>query len=410
MTKSTVIIGGGQAGFTAADSLRRAGYSEPITIVDAQDHLPYQRPPLSKAHLGDGAQPASPHFRPADFFAQNQIDLVLDERLVSVDPERRTVTLSAGARLPYTDLVIATGSRLRSWQAPGADLEGVHRLHDMADADALRAGLVGASHLCVVGGGFIGLEVASAARKRGIGVTVIEAGERLMARALTPVSSAAMDRIHRQAGIEIVYGRPVRQVLGQRRVAGVELDDGRVIDADLVVVGIGSVPAVRADEVGVAGALDGALLVDAAMRTSLPHVWGCGDGVNFPLGPRRLRLESVQNATDQARCVAEGIVNRPRPYVAVPWFWTEQHGRRVQIAGLLDEADECVVRGEPGADSWTVFGFAGGRLVGGESVGAVRDHLAIRSMLGRHINLTADQATDPDFDLKAHSAAVPART
>ena len=397
-----LVVGGGQAGFTVTESLRRAGFDGKVTIVEAGDALPYQRPPLSKAYLTGNIAAADLSFRPASYFESAGIELILSERLVGVDHASRRIQLAAGGRLPYDRLVIATGSAPRAWTRAGSGLAGLHRLHDRKDADALRDGLhQGGGPIVVIGGGFIGLEVASAAVNAGREVTVLETAPRLMARSVSPLMSRAMATLHRSRGVTVRCGVGVTRVLGDDQVTGVTLDSGERIAADLVVTGVGSVPAISGKRVGLPEAADGSLLVDRSMRTADPHVLACGDGVSFLLGGRRRRLESVQNATDQGRCVAAAVLGSAPAYDAVPWFWTEQHGVRLQIAGLLDEADEWAVRGDPQSGRGTVFGFRSGALLGSESLGAVGDHMATRALLRSRGPVIPGQVTDAGFDLRS---------
>ncbi|MGW0630560.1 NAD(P)/FAD-dependent oxidoreductase [Streptomyces sp. NPDC002758] len=400
----TVIVGGGQAGFTVIDSLRRLGYCEPITLVEAGEDLPYQRPPLSKAYLTGELSAESLRFRPESYYRDADVNLVLGEAMTGVDHQRQRVLLASGTAIPYDHLVVAAGSRLRDWSATGSGLRGVHRLHVRADADELRSGLRESERAVVIGGGFIGFEFASQARKVGLQTTVVEAAPRPMARALSPLASQALTRIHREHDVVVRCATSVRRLLGTDRVTGVELADGECLPADLVVVGIGSVPALTGDAIGVVGTGDGAISVDDCMRTADPRVLACGDGVGFQYGDRWVRLESVQNATDQARCAAATIVGGGTAYDTVPWFWTEQYGQKLQIAGLLDQADEWAVRGDLASGHWTVFGFRADVVVGSESLASVGDHMATRTLLRSRAPLTPAQAADPDFDLRAYAS------
>jgi 3-phenylpropionate/trans-cinnamate dioxygenase ferredoxin reductase subunit len=408
-----VVVGGGQAGFTVAESLRRLGFDGKVTIVEAGDAPPYQRPPLSKAYLTGDLAAADLNFRPASYFQSAGIDLILSERLVSVDHASRRIELAAGGRLRYDHLVIATGSAPRAWTRARTGLAGLYRLHNKEDADTLRDGLRQSGPVVIIGGGFIGLEVASAAVKTGREVTVLETAPRLMARSVSPPMSRAMAMLHRDHGVAVRCGVAVARVLGDDRVTGVELDSTERIAADLVLVGVGSVPAMSGSRLGLAAAADGSVLVDRSMRTANPHVLACGDGVSFVLDGRRRRLESVQNATDQGRCAASAILGAAPEYDAVPWFWTEQHGARLQIAGLLDQADEWAVRGNPQAGRGTVFGFRSGALVGSESLGAAGDHMVTRALLRSGVPVSPGQVADAGFDLRSlavsgGSAAAPA--
>jgi 3-phenylpropionate/trans-cinnamate dioxygenase ferredoxin reductase subunit len=399
-----VVLGGGQAGFTVVDALRRLGYGEQVVLVEESTDLPYQRPPLSKAYLAGNLAADDLAFRPMSYYRDNEVDLVLGERITRLDHHAHRVVLSSGLRIDYQHLVVATGSQVREWPGDGGQLRGVYRLHDRRDADALREGLRTSEQVVIIGGGFIGLEFAAVARKTGSSVKVIEAAPRVMQRATSPLASDALTALHHEHGVEIRCTTGVRRIVGQRRATGVELADGTRLPADLVLVGIGSVPALGADALGLIGSRDGAITVDSRMRTSDPSVFACGDTVSFQKDDRWMRLESIQNATDQARCAANAIVGKGDNYSAVPWFWTEQYGTKLQIAGLVDRADQWTVRGDLGGDRWTIFSFRDGELVGSESFGAVGDHMATRTLLHAHLPLTADEAADPGFDLRGHAA------
>jgi len=404
MSRRVVVVGGGQAGLTVVDSLLARGFEGHVTIVEAGNELPYQRPPLSKAYLAGTATRWGLRLRPAAYFASASIELLLGERLIDLDRSARTIGLASGRSLVYDDLVIATGSTPRPWTGDGAELDGLHRLHDIDDADLLRAALVRGGSLVVVGGGFIGLEVASLATKMGMKVTVLEAGPRLMARSVSPRMSGFFAMLHEKNGVAVRCSVAVSGFVGTRRVEGVRLQDGEILPTDLVVLGIGSRPALDGEPLCLATAPDGSLIVDGSLRTSDPHVFACGDTVSFRHDGRRVRLESVQNATDQARQVAATIMGASSDYQAVPWFWTEQHGVKLQTAGLTDQADEWVLRGDPDCGRWSVFAFRDGVLVGSESVGAVSDHIATRSLLRTAAPVSTAEVADPDFDLKARAS------
>jgi 3-phenylpropionate/trans-cinnamate dioxygenase ferredoxin reductase component len=401
-----VIIGTGQAGFQAASSLRQAGCQGEVTLVGEETELPYQRPPLSKTFLKGEGDPGEVHLRPEAFFASKEITRVSGDRAERIDREAHRVELASGRVLDYDHLVLATGARPRPLPVPGSDLDGVLELRTVADAQVLRERLAGEPRLVVVGGGFIGLELAASARERGAAVTVVEALDRTMARAVTPATSAHFAALHAEQGATILHDATVAKLTGNGAVSGVELGDGTRLDADLVLVGVGVVPNVElAEEAGLA-VRDG-IVVDETLRTSDPAVWAIGDCASYPsaqLG-RPVRLESVQNATDHGRAVAAAITGQPAPYDALPWFWSDQHSRKLQIAGLLHGHDRTVLRGDPAAEAFSVFCFAGDQLVCVESVNRMPDHMAARKLLAAGRTIDPDAAADEAFDLKAHAAA-----
>jgi 3-phenylpropionate/trans-cinnamate dioxygenase ferredoxin reductase component len=403
---SVVIVGTGQAGFQAASSLRQGGFEGDVTLVGEEPQLPYQRPPLSKAFLKGEGDPGEVHLRPETFFGSKDIGLVSGDRAERVDREARTFELASGRVLAYDHLVLATGSRPRPLPVPGSDLDGVLELRTVADAQVLRERLAGGPRLVVIGGGFIGLELAASAREKGAEVTVVEALDRTMARAVTPETSAHFAALHAEHGATIRHDATVARINGNGAVSGVELGDGTKLDADVVVIGVGVVPNVELAEESGLMVRDG-IVVDETLRTADPAVWAIGDCASYPSAHvgHLVRLESVQNATDHGRAVAAAIMGEPAPYDALPWFWSDQHSRKLQIAGLPHGHDSTVVRGDPRGEAFSVFCFAGDRLVCVESVNRMPDHMAARKLLTARRTIAPADAADEAFDLKAFAAA-----
>jgi 3-phenylpropionate/trans-cinnamate dioxygenase ferredoxin reductase subunit len=406
MMTSVVIVGTGQAGFQAASSLRQGGFEGDVTLVGEEPQLPYQRPPLSKAFLKGEGDPGEVHLRPETFFGSKDIGLLSGDRAERVDREARTVELASGRVLAYDHLVLATGSRPRPLPVPGSDLDGVLELRTVADAQVLRERLAGGPRLVVIGGGFIGLELAASAREKGAEVTVVEALDRTMARAVTPETSAHFAALHAEHGATIRHDATVARINGNGAVSGVELGDGTKLDADVVVIGVGVVPNVELAEESGLMVRDG-IVVDETLRTADPAVWAIGDCASYPSAHvgHLVRLESVQNATDHGRAVAAAIMGEPAPYDALPWFWSDQHSRKLQIAGLPHGHDSTVVRGDPRGEAFSVFCFAGDRLVCVESVNRMPDHMAARKLLTARRTIAPADAADEAFDLKAFAAA-----
>lgn len=403
MTDGVVIIGAGHAGVEAADALRREGYDAPITLVDGAAHAPYQRPPLSKDYVKPGTKAAPLPLRAERFYDEQRIETRLGMPVRAIDRGRRTVTLAHDVELGYGTLVLATGAHARRTTCPDAELTGVHRLCTVDDAERLRAALERATRVVVVGAGFIGLEFASAAADRGLPVTVLDRGDRPMARVLSAPISERFRRLHEHTGVRLVFGVQPAEFEGTGgHVTAVRTDDSEWHPADLVVLGIGVTPATElAQRSGLP--VDDGILVDGRLRTADEHVYAIGDCAAYPnpQGGGRIRLEAVQNATDQARCVTRGIAGRPEPYRAVPWFWTIQCGRKLQIAGLPHVAMRTARVGDPEAGKGSLLGFAHDRLVCVESVDAPADHLAARKLLASFPALTFEQAAQPDFTLKS---------
>ncbi|QJY46076.1 NAD(P)/FAD-dependent oxidoreductase [Pseudonocardia broussonetiae] len=404
---TVVVLGAGHGGVQVAASLRSEGHRGPVVLLDAQEHLPYHRPQLSKEYLGPGAgQPQL--LRSASFFADQDIDLRLGTAAVALHPARRRVELHDGGALAYTHLVLALGSTLRRLRVPGGHLDGVTQAATLADAAALRERLGTARDVVVVGGGFLGLEIAAACAGSGLPVTVVEPQDRLLARAVTPAVSAAVRRTHEAAGTVLRLGVGVASFTGRDgRVRGVVLSDGAELPADLVVVAVGAVA--NSGIAAAAGlAVDNGVLVDPWLRSSVPEIVAVGDCVARPdreLGAPR-RIECVQNAIDQARHVASSITHGPgEPYDRTPWFWTHQLGLRVQTVGLGFPGDECVVVGDPDGDGFSVCRFHRGRLVAVESVNRPRDHMAARRLLAGGVLPGPAAVRSAGFDLKEHELA-----
>ncbi|WP_316170601.1 NAD(P)/FAD-dependent oxidoreductase [Bradyrhizobium sp. SZCCHNRI1058] len=397
-----VIVGAGHAGFQLATSLRQAGFADPIHLINDESHLPYQRPPLSKAYLKGTGGPETLMFRPQKFYADQTIDLVYD-RAVAVQRDQRRVLLASGRTLDYGHVVFATGARNRLLDIPNANLPAVRYLRILDDSEALRGLLADAKRAVVIGAGFIGLEFAATARIKGLEVDVLELGARVMARAVTAEISDYFQKQHAEAGVRIHLGVQATSIEADgNKVTGVSLSDGRHIPADLVVVGVGVLPNVElAAEAGLQVA--SGIVADEYLLTSDPHISAIGDCALF-VSQRfggTLRLESVQNATDHARCVAARLTGDVKPYDGQPWFWSDQGNDKLQIAGLTTGYDQVVLRGDPAQKAFSAFCYKEGRLVGIESVNRAGDHMFGRKLLAAGGTLDAAKAADPSFDLKS---------
>jgi 3-phenylpropionate/trans-cinnamate dioxygenase ferredoxin reductase subunit len=397
-----LIVGSGHAGFQLASSLRQHGYGGRIGLINDEAHLPYQRPPLSKAYLKGAGAPDSLMFRPDKFYREQNIELIAD-RAEAIYRGARRLLLASGASLDYEHLVLATGARNRLLDIPNANLADVRYLRTLDESETLRQRIAPGQRVVVIGAGFIGLEFAATARARGVEVDVVELGPRVMARAVTAEISAFFQDRHAAAGIRIHFGV---QATGIERdgtsVTGVSLSDGRHIRADLVVVGVGVLPNVElADEAGLPVA--SGIIVDEQLLTADPNISAIGDCALFesPRFGAPLRLESVQNATDHARCVAARLTGDARTYDGLPWFWSDQGPDKLQIAGLTTGYDHVAVRGDAGQGSFSAFCYKSGQLVGVESVNRASDHVFGRKILGLNRSIAPEQAADLSFDLKA---------
>ncbi|MFI0975446.1 NAD(P)/FAD-dependent oxidoreductase [Streptomyces sp. NPDC021093] len=402
-----VIVGAGQGGYQTAASLRELGHPGRITLISAEDVLPYERPPLSKAYLKGTADETQLWLRPVTYYVRRSIDLV-GGTVTGIDPAARTVRLSDGSGYGYDHLVLATGARPRTLDLPGAGprgiqggaLRGVHTLRTAQDAAALRASLAAARHAVVVGAGFIGLEFAAVARGFGCEVTVVEARSRPLARAVSVRTAEHFTRLHERAGTRLLFGQGVAGLHGDRRgaVTAVELADGRRLPADLVLIGVGVTP--RTELAAAAGLPvgDDGITVDSRLLTGDPYISAIGDCAAFPQvrsGNRR-RLESVQNAVGHARLVAERLTGTPRAYDELPWFWSDQFSTSLQIAGVDEGHDAEVVLGED-PEGFSVLLFRGKNLRAVESVNRPVDHLIARQLLRKEVELNPEEAAAEGF-------------
>ncbi|HUK31734.1 MAG TPA: FAD-dependent oxidoreductase [Candidatus Acidoferrum sp.] len=398
----TIIVGTGQAGFQTAASLRAEGYLEPITLIGEEPHIPYQRPPLSKGFLLGNQDADSIELRPAAFYSDHQIMLLAGERVRSIARGRRLVEIESGGQLSYESLVLATGASNRALPVGGAELEGVLYLRSFAEAILIKEHLESAQSVVVIGGGFIGLELAAVASQLGKNVTVVEALPRLMSRVVAPIISEFFREYHTSKGVRILCGKTVTQILNQAgKVRGVHLADGEEIPADLVLIGIGIIPNT---ELAAAAGLPVAngICVNEFLLTPDLGIFAIGDCAEYPntFAGCRVRLESVQNAADQAQCVATAIAGRPAPYKALPWFWTDQFDIKLQMAGISAGHDRVVMRGRADARKFSVFYFRGEKLIAIDSINRPVDHMMGRKLIAAGAHVTPELAADENSDLK----------
>jgi 3-phenylpropionate/trans-cinnamate dioxygenase ferredoxin reductase component len=398
-----VIIGAGQAALECAASLRKGGYAGSIVMLGEEPHLPYQRPPLSKAYLlGDMDAPRL-LFRNLDYFEANNIVLTTSAHVDEIDRESLTVTDEQGLVYHYTDLVIATGARVRPLPVQGSDLAGVYYLRTLDDVDRIEAAMAGVQNVAVIGAGFIGLEFAAVANKLGKTVTVIEAADRVMGRAVSEEISRYFEELHRSHGVTVMTGTGVAALEGVNgKLDGVLLANGDVVKTELALVGIGVIPNT---ELAQASGLEcnNGIVVDELGRTSDPNIYAAGDCVVYahPFAGVPVRLESVQNAIDQAKAVASAICGMPTAYHAIPWFWSDQYDIKLQMAGLTMGTDTHILRGSMADNKFSIFHFRDGVLRGVDSVNKAADHVMARKLLAAGISPTLEQAADDGFALKS---------
>ena len=394
-----VIIGAGQAGCQAVATLRAEGFAGAIAMVGDEPFAPYQRPPLSKTYLMGTMERDRLFLKPDAFYEQAQCQTITGVPAVSINRDAGEVSLADGRVLGYDKLLIATGSRVRKIRIPGADLAGLHYLRSIADVDALRPAFQSARTLVVVGGGYIGLEVAAVARKYDLAVTVIEALDRVMARAVSRPVSEFYERVHREAGVVFHMNTAVEGFEGRERLTGVRAG-GRVFAADIALVGIGVVPNSEiARDAGLD--CDDGIRVDKFCATADPAIFAAGDctrhhGRNGDL----IRLESVQNAIDQAKHAALAMVGRPAPYGEVPWFWSDQYDLKLQIAGLAKPDDRIVMRGDPASRKFAVFHLRAGAVAAVEAVNAAPEYMIGRKLIAEGSHVAPERLADTAIPMK----------
>lgn len=401
MTGPVIIVGAGHGGYQVAASLRQAGFAGRVCLINDEAHLPYQRPPLSKAYIKGSAGPESLMFRPEKFYQDQKIELIAG-RAVSIDRSQRKLHLASSEVLDYGHLVLATGARNRLLDLPNANLADVKYLRILDESEALRAIMPSKTRVVVIGAGFIGLEFAATARIKGLEVDVLELAPRVMARAVTAEVSEYFQARHRDAGIRIHLGVQATAIEAENgKVTGVSLSDGRHLPADLVVVGVGVLPNIElAAEAGLPVAAG--IIVDEYLSTVDPDISAIGDCALFASSRfgGSLRLESVQNATDHARCLAARLTGDKKAYDGHPWFWSDQGDDKLQIAGLTTGYDRVVLRGDPAKKAFSAFCYKGDKLLGIESINRAGDHMFGRRLQAMDRSITPEQAGDESFDLK----------
>ncbi|MGE0031530.1 MAG: NAD(P)/FAD-dependent oxidoreductase [Steroidobacteraceae bacterium] len=401
MPDCIAIVGGGHAGAQAVDSLRRDGFAGRLVLVAAEPVLPYQRPPLSKKYLAGEFEADRLPIRHAQYYETIHCEVLLGNPAVAIDTAGHKLALADGTTLDYNKLVLAIGGHARPLPVPGADLAGVHVLRTMADVNAIRARIAPGLRAAIVGAGYIGLECAATLRKLGVEVTVIEMMDRVMSRVVAPEMSRFYHKEHISHGVTVLTARRVSAFIGSSRLEAVECTDGTRIPAELAIVGIGLVPdtALAAD----AGlACDDGITVDEHCRTSDPDIYAIGDCCNHP-SPRygrRIRLESVDNAFEQARTAAANICGKPIVHDKVPWFWSDQYELKLQIVGLSQHYDNVVLRGDPDSRTFSCCYLRDGELIALDAVNLARDFMAARKLIAERARPDMTRLADPAVALR----------
>jgi 3-phenylpropionate/trans-cinnamate dioxygenase ferredoxin reductase subunit len=399
-----VIVGAGQAADQAVHTLRRKGFTGKLAVVGDEPWLPYQRPPLSKKYLAGTLQRDRLVLRPQQFYTEHSVDTHLGRRVEEISRETRRVRLGDGTVLTYDALLLATGSRPRPLTVPGADLLGVYQLRTIDDVERIRADFSSGKRLVIIGGGYIGLEVAATARELGLDVTVLEMADRVMNRVTCKEISTFYETEHARHGVRIITNSKVQALVGDSktgRVKAVLSDDGAEHPADVVVVGVG---VTAADELAVAANIECAngIVVDEYCRTSDPAIYAAGDCTNHPnihYG-RRLRLESVDNAFEQAATAAQNLLGNPTVHDKVPWFWSDQYDLKMIIVGLCQGHDTVVMRGSPASRSFSACYLRDGEFVAIDSVNSPKDQMAARKLIAARARPNLDKVANPAIALK----------
>ena len=394
-----VIIGAGHAAGQAAASLRQAKFEGSITIIGDEAHVPYQRPPLSKQYLAGTQVADKVYLRAEKFYADKDIQLMLDTRATQIDPGTKTINLDNGETIAYEKLLISTGSRPRKLSIEGSDLSGIHYLRTMDDVDGIRTDVKPGANLVIVGGGYIGLEVAAVGIELGMNVHVLEMEERILQRVTTPEMSAYYHKLHSDRGVHIHTQTGVTGFSGNGKVEKVLCGD-ESFAADIVIVGIGIIPNIEiAEEAGIH--CDNGIVVDDHCCTSDPDIYAAGDCTNHPnpLMNKRLRLESVPNAMDQARVSTANMLGDDKVYAAIPWFWSDQYELKLQMVGFSADGDSQVLRGDMENHQFAIFYLKDGKVVAADAVNSPKEFMLCKQLVGKPADPA--QLADPETDLKS---------
>ena len=396
-----VVIGAGHAGGRAVEAMRNAGFEGEIILVGAEEHLPYERPPLSKEILQAKPDYTLPYIRPQEYFDEQKIELRLGVAATAIAPTEKTVTLANGEALPYDKLLLTTGGRARKLPLPGSDLDRVHYLRTLDEGHAIEAALGEGKNLVVIGGGFIGLEVAASARQRGGSVTVLEIADRLMGRGVPHLISQYFLDLHRGNGVDIRLGTGVERIDGDGAVSGVTTSMGERLDADMVVIGVGIIPeTVLAEDAGLK--VENGIVVDEFCRTSATDIYAAGDVTSHfsHFAGRHIRLEAWQCAQNMAIAAAKVMCGEEAAYSEVPWMWSDQFDTNLQVAGLPDSWDDIVGRGDAASGNYIGFILDGGKIAGAIALNQPRDLRLARRMMDAGKEYTAKDLADESISMR----------
>lgn len=391
MSEHCIIIGASHAAAQLVSSLRQEGWEGKISLIGDEPNLPYHRPPLSKAFFVGEKSEDELLIRAADFYEKNKVDLLLGSRVTKIDRDAKQITLEDGAEISYTKLALTTGARVRKIPFTGSELAGVFYMRDLNDVKQTHKFTAPGKSAVIIGGGYIGLETAASLRKIGMKVTVIEAMSRVLQRVTAPEVSAFYTRVHTEEGVDIRTEAGVDAIVGEKHVEGVRLADGTTVPADLVIIGVGVIPNIELAEAADI-TIDNGIAVNEFATTNDPDIVAAGDCTNHynPIYDRKLRLESVQNATDQAKIAAKSICGKPEAYNALPWFWSDQYDLKLQIAGLSQGFDQVIIRGDSEQGrSFAAFYFSEGRFIAVDAINRPKEFMMSKRAL------TSGQIADP---------------
>ena len=395
-----VVIGSGQAAIQTVMSLKRNEFTGSIKVIGEEDHLPYQRPPLSKDFLLEEYKPERVSLKKKEFYEENGVDLILGKRAESIDTILKEITLSDENKIRYNQLIIATGSRVRKLNVPGSDKKGIYYLRDLDDANALKQRLKKNKKMVIVGAGYIGLEVASVAASLGVEVTVIEMANRVMNRTVDPIISSYYQKLHESHGVKIHLDNGLEAFEGDDSVNAVLCSDGLMLEAELVVIGAGVLPN---QEIAIEAGLEcnNGIMVNEFGETSTAHVYACGDCTNHPNKGlnTRLRLESVHNAMEQSKTVANTIMGNKEPYDQVPWFWSDQYDHKLQLVGISGDHDEVVMRGLESEQKFLLFYLKNSELIAVNAINSSKEFLICRKLVANKVKISSDVIKDQSVNL-----------
>ena len=395
-----VVIGSGQAAIQTVMSLKRNEFTGSIKVIGEEDHLPYQRPPLSKDFLLEEYKPERVSLKKKEFYEENGVDLILGKRAESIDTILKEITLSDENKIHYDQLIIATGSRVRKLNVPGSDKKGLYYLRDLDDANALKQRLKKNKKMVIVGAGYIGLEVASVAASLGVKVTVIEMANRVMNRTVDPIISSYYQKLHESHGVKIHLDNGLKAFEGGDSVNAVRCSDGLMLEADLVVIGAGVLPN---QEIAIEAGLEcnNGIMVNEFGETASAHVYACGDCTNHPNKGlnTRLRLESVHNAMEQSKTVANTIMGNKEPYDQVPWFWSDQYDHKLQLVGISGDHDEVVMRGLESEQKFLLFYLKNSELIAVNAINSSKEFLICRKLVANKVKISSDVIKDQSVNL-----------